>query len=315
MLVAGVYLIGPIIGAAAHAPGRLPADLHHRELADHDQAGAVHRGRRSARTSCRRGRASACSACTRPWRWRSAAGCSFAVTPDRRAEGRPGRPRADNEAMRATGPVNPAAAASRPVAGRRRPGRAVRPPRWRVRCCARRSPAGRGGSCCSAPSRSRSGSASSCSPSRWRDCRSRWRCWSTAARGCPGPTRLTAARSSRSSAAWSWPFWWRCSCWRPGSPAGSARRTAAWRRGCWASDIRRPAGHPPRPGRGRLAGRHACATARAGGPPAYLLVKLPVTVGELYAAFFAAAGLANLTYPFWWPLFRNHPPGVRLGPV
>ena len=48
---------------------------------------------------------------------------------------------------------------------------------------------------------------------------------------------------------------------------------------------------------------------------AYLLVKLPVTVGELYAAFFAAAGLANLTYPFWWPLFRNHPPGVRLGPV
>jgi signal transduction histidine kinase len=48
---------------------------------------------------------------------------------------------------------------------------------------------------------------------------------------------------------------------------------------------------------------------------AYLLVKLPVTVGELYAAFFAAAGLADLTYPFWWPLFRNHPPDVRLGPV
>jgi len=38
-------------------------------------------------------------------------------------------------------------------------------------------------------------------------------------------------------------------------------------------------------------------------------------VAELYAAFLAAAGLANLTYPFWWPLFRNHPPGVRLGPV
>jgi signal transduction histidine kinase len=44
-------------------------------------------------------------------------------------------------------------------------------------------------------------------------------------------------------------------------------------------------------------------------------VKLPVTVGELYAVFFAAAGLANLTYPFWWPLLRNHPPGVRLRPV
>jgi signal transduction histidine kinase len=48
---------------------------------------------------------------------------------------------------------------------------------------------------------------------------------------------------------------------------------------------------------------------------AYLLVKLPVTVGEAYAAFFAIFGLANLTYPFWWPLFRNHPGNVRLGPV
>jgi signal transduction histidine kinase len=48
---------------------------------------------------------------------------------------------------------------------------------------------------------------------------------------------------------------------------------------------------------------------------AYLLVKLPVTVGEAYAAFFAIAGLANLTYPFWWPLFRNHPPSVRLQPA
>jgi signal transduction histidine kinase len=38
-------------------------------------------------------------------------------------------------------------------------------------------------------------------------------------------------------------------------------------------------------------------------------------VAELYAVFLAGAGLANLTYPFWWPLFRNHPPGVRLGPV
>jgi signal transduction histidine kinase len=48
---------------------------------------------------------------------------------------------------------------------------------------------------------------------------------------------------------------------------------------------------------------------------AYLLVKLPVTVGEAYAAFFAIFGLANLTYPFWWPLFRNHPGNTRLGPV
>jgi signal transduction histidine kinase len=48
---------------------------------------------------------------------------------------------------------------------------------------------------------------------------------------------------------------------------------------------------------------------------AYLLVKLPVTVGELYAAFLVAAGLANLTYPFWWSLFRNHPANVTLHPV
>jgi signal transduction histidine kinase len=48
---------------------------------------------------------------------------------------------------------------------------------------------------------------------------------------------------------------------------------------------------------------------------AYLLVKLPVMVGELYAVFLAAAGLANLTYPFWWSFFRNHPQNVTLRPV
>jgi signal transduction histidine kinase len=48
---------------------------------------------------------------------------------------------------------------------------------------------------------------------------------------------------------------------------------------------------------------------------AYLLVKLPVTVGEACAAIFAVFGLANLTYPFWWHLFRNHSANVRLSPV
>jgi hypothetical protein len=75
---------------------------------------------------------------------------------------------------------------------------------------------------------------------------------------------------------------------------------------------------PPPLGRGRGVAGWLGATVRDGPgwrAAAYLLVKLPVTVGELYAAFFAAAGLANLTYPFWWPLFRNHPPDVRLGPV
>jgi signal transduction histidine kinase len=38
-------------------------------------------------------------------------------------------------------------------------------------------------------------------------------------------------------------------------------------------------------------------------------------VADGYAVFLWAAGLANLTYPFWWGLFRNHPAGVRLSPV
>jgi signal transduction histidine kinase len=48
---------------------------------------------------------------------------------------------------------------------------------------------------------------------------------------------------------------------------------------------------------------------------AYALVKLPVTVAEIYAVALAALGLAALSYPFWWPLFRNHPAGSHLRPV
>ena len=48
---------------------------------------------------------------------------------------------------------------------------------------------------------------------------------------------------------------------------------------------------------------------------AYLVLKLPVAVLELYAVFFWVAGVVNLSYPFWWSGFRNHPPGVRLSPV
>jgi signal transduction histidine kinase len=47
----------------------------------------------------------------------------------------------------------------------------------------------------------------------------------------------------------------------------------------------------------------------------YLLLKLPVAVLECYAVFLWAAGLVNLTYPFWWGLFRNHPPDVQLSPA
>jgi signal transduction histidine kinase len=48
---------------------------------------------------------------------------------------------------------------------------------------------------------------------------------------------------------------------------------------------------------------------------AYQLLKLPAAVLEAYAVFLWTAGLVNLTYPFWWGLFRNHPPGVTLRPV
>ncbi|MEN3303876.1 MAG: hypothetical protein V7603_78 [Micromonosporaceae bacterium] len=48
---------------------------------------------------------------------------------------------------------------------------------------------------------------------------------------------------------------------------------------------------------------------------AYLLLKLPVALLEGYAVFWWAAGVADLTYPFWWPMFRNHPPAVHLDPV
>jgi signal transduction histidine kinase len=47
----------------------------------------------------------------------------------------------------------------------------------------------------------------------------------------------------------------------------------------------------------------------------YQLLKLPVAALEAYPVFCWTMGLANLAYPFWWPLFRNHPPGVRLDPV
>jgi signal transduction histidine kinase len=48
---------------------------------------------------------------------------------------------------------------------------------------------------------------------------------------------------------------------------------------------------------------------------AYALVKLPVTAAESYAVALAALGLTDLSYPLWWPLFRNHPPGTILQPV
>src|ERR1035438_6088324 len=46
------------------------------------------------------------------------------------------------------------------------------------------------------------------------------------------------------------------------------------------------------------------------------VLKLPVMLLECFAvAVLWGAGLANLTYPFWWLSFRNHSPGTRLSPV
>ncbi|GIF51344.1 histidine kinase [Asanoa ferruginea] len=47
----------------------------------------------------------------------------------------------------------------------------------------------------------------------------------------------------------------------------------------------------------------------------YGLLKVPLAIPQGYGAFCYVFGLVNLSYPVWWPLFRNHPPGTRLGPV
>jgi signal transduction histidine kinase len=101
--------------------------------------------------------------------------------------------------------------------------------------------------------------------------------------------------------------------------SGAARRLAAACRGLagWLLGERVAAPSPSRRGAGlpgQLAGR------LRDGPGwravAYLLLKLPMTLFECYAvAIFWAAGLVNLTFPFWWLSFRNHSPGVHLNPV
>ena len=98
----------------------------------------------------------------------------------------------------------------------------------------------------------------------------------------------------------------------------AARGVGAWHRQLAARLLgERVAGPPPvRAARGVV--RRLDAALRDGPgwrAVAYLLLKLPVTAGEMYAVFLAAAGLASLTYPFWWRLFRNHSPGVQLRPV
>jgi signal transduction histidine kinase len=99
---------------------------------------------------------------------------------------------------------------------------------------------------------------------------------------------------------------------------GAARRLGAAHRQLAARLLgeRVAAPPPPRPARG-LPGRLSAGLRDGPGwrAVAYTVLKVPIAVFESYAVFLWAAGLINLSYPFWWGLFRNHPPGVRLRPV
>jgi hypothetical protein len=47
----------------------------------------------------------------------------------------------------------------------------------------------------------------------------------------------------------------------------------------------------------------------------YTLLKLPLAVGQYLALAFWACGLADMSYPVWWPLFRSPSPGATLSAV
>jgi signal transduction histidine kinase len=98
----------------------------------------------------------------------------------------------------------------------------------------------------------------------------------------------------------------------------AGRRLGAVHRDLAAGLLGRRIGEPPPRRRGHGVFGQATAIFRDGPgwrAAAYVLVKLPVTVAEIYAVAFGALGLAGLSYPFWWPLFRNHPADVHLHPV
>jgi signal transduction histidine kinase len=93
---------------------------------------------------------------------------------------------------------------------------------------------------------------------------------------------------------------------RAGRRFGAAQRRLAW----WLLGEAIPP--PPRRGTGARAGLRDGPGWRAAG---YLLLKVPLGLLGGYPVFCWTVGLANLTYPLWWSMFRNHPPQVRLDPV
>jgi signal transduction histidine kinase len=98
---------------------------------------------------------------------------------------------------------------------------------------------------------------------------------------------------------------------------GAARTIAGWYRQLAARllGVQVDPSPPVRAGRGLLG--LAGAQLRDAGSwraLAYILVKVPFAALQEYALLYWF-GLVNMTYPFWWGLFRNHEPGVELRPV
>ena len=99
---------------------------------------------------------------------------------------------------------------------------------------------------------------------------------------------------------------------------GDARRLGAgWRRlAAVLLGVRVPAPAPLPAGRGPGGRMMARLRDRPGWRAAgYLMAKFPVALFGWYAVFCWVAGAVNVSYPFWWLSFRNHPPGVHLSPV
>jgi signal transduction histidine kinase len=98
----------------------------------------------------------------------------------------------------------------------------------------------------------------------------------------------------------------------------AARRIGALHRWLAARILRQPVPAPPsfRKGQGILGRLDARLRDGVGWRAiSYSLIKLPIALAQAYAGSFWLIGLADLSYPFWWPLFRNHPPGTALHPV
>jgi signal transduction histidine kinase len=98
----------------------------------------------------------------------------------------------------------------------------------------------------------------------------------------------------------------------------SARRAGGVYRALCARYLRQPVVAPPefRPGHGLLGRVDARLRDGAGWRAVgYSLVKFPIALAEGYVLTIWVTGLLDMTYPLWWPLFRNHPTRTTLNPA